>query len=132
MADLIKCSVCGENNTADQEFCQYCQSRLQPLTGPLKGADAPLKPGQAPTKKTTAELEGVLPQWLREARDTARKSSDDVPASPAQKTQPKPTPAASDDLLAGLHSQTRDNDEEDTPDWLASITGASPKSKKSS
>ncbi len=36
---------------------------------------------------------------------------------------------SSDDLLAGLHSQAG-NEEEETPDWLANITGAAPKSKK--
>ncbi len=121
----ITCPVCGEVNSADQEFCQYCQSRLEPLTGPLKGADAPITPGQHPTKKTTAELEPILPQWLREARDKARKT---VEEQAAQEPQP-PTPASPPDLLAGLQSQGG-HEEEETPDWLASITGAKPKAKK--
>jgi hypothetical protein len=134
MADAIKCAVCGESNAADQEFCQYCQSRLQPLTGPLRGADAPLHPGQIPTKKVTAELEPILPQWLRDARDKARSSAEDVPSQGMQQQHeqaPSSAGASEPDLLAGLQSQARGgDDEEDTPDWLASITGTSPKSKK--
>lgn len=130
MVDAIKCPVCGETNAADQEFCQYCQSRLQPLTGPLKGADAPLRPGQVPTKKVTAELEPILPQWLREARDKARHSAEEDVSQGMQQEQPPSPGAAEPDLLAGLRSQSRGDDEEETPDWLASITGAPPKSKK--
>jgi hypothetical protein len=136
MADMIKCPVCGENNTADQEFCAYCQSRLQPLTGPLKGTDAPLKPGQAPTKKTTAELERALPQWLRDARESGRQASDSTPSgqqqTPAQRSPAQTPPPASDDFLAGLRSQAGNDDEEDLPEWLTSITGDSSKSKKDS
>ena len=73
--DSIKCPVCGEVNPGNAEFCQNCMSRLQPLTGSLKGTDAPLQPGQIPTKKVTAELEPILPQWLREAREKARQSA---------------------------------------------------------
>src|SRR5688572_8161826 len=132
MADQIKCSVCGESNPADLEFCQYCQSRLMPLTGPLKGADAPLQPGQLPTKKVTSELEPILPQWLRDARSEARSSAEDIPSQGMQQQEYAPPAGTSEpDLLAGLRSQSRaGDDEEDTPDWLASITGASPKSKK--
>jgi hypothetical protein len=131
MADVIKCPVCGENNAADQEFCEYCQSRLHPLTGPLKGADAPLRPGQAPTKKVTAELEPILPQWLREARDKARQSADEDTSQVVQQQEQRQTYNPSEpDLLAGLRSQSRREDEEETPDWLANITGATPTSKK--
>src|SRR5258706_7002687 len=131
MADIIKCPVCGEGNAGDQEFCQYCQSRLQPLTGPLKGADAPLHPGQIPTKKVTAELEPILPQWLRDARNKARQSAE-VDTSQAMQQQERiiPPNASEPDLLAGLRSQSRGDDDEDTPDWLANITGVSPKQKK--
>ncbi|MDP2777259.1 MAG: hypothetical protein Q8O48_06430 [Anaerolineales bacterium] len=131
MPDIIICPSCGENNLPDQEFCQYCQTRLQPLTGPLKGADAPIKPGQVPTKKNTAELEPILPQWLRDARDLARK--DDQQAAQENLQQPAQSQPASSakDLLAGLQSQAGDVKESDLPDWLASITGVISKSTKS-
>lgn len=127
MMHPVQCPSCGESNPADLEFCQYCQARLQPLTGPLKGADRPITPGDTPTKKTTSELEPMLPQWLREARDTARQSGMDQPLEPAKRPA---SPASEPDLLAGLRSQTGDDAEDDTPDWLASITGVSPKHKK--
>ncbi len=129
MPDLIKCSVCGESNLSDQEFCQYCQSRLQPLTGTLKGADAAIKPGQVPTKKNTAELEPILPQWLRDARDSARKSAENDAAQAGRQPQESFSASSMPDLLAGLQSQAG-NEEEETPDWLANITGAAPKAKK--
>ena len=127
MANMIKCPVCGESNPSDQEFCHFCQSRLQPLTGPLKGMDETLKPGQTPTKRDTGELEGILPQWLREARSSAREISED------DETQESHPTSSGGDLLAGLRAtrQTQDNEEEDVPDWLTSITGETPKSKKS-
>lgn len=131
MADIIKCPVCGENNFSNQEFCQFCQSRLQLSSDPLKGADAPIKPGQVPTKKNTAELEPILPQWLRDARDLARKEEqqnlDQQASQKSDETKPIPT----DDLLAGLRSQALGGEEDETPDWLANITGAKPTQKKS-
>jgi hypothetical protein len=128
MADPIKCPVCGELNPADGEFCQNCQSRLQLLTGPLRGENAPLQPGQLPTKKVTSELEPILPQWLRDARQQARKSAEEdaIKAENDPKTQPV---FQEPDLLAGLSSQTQDNDE-DTPDWLTNITGGPATKKK--
>ncbi|MGZ6347440.1 MAG: DUF7577 domain-containing protein, partial [Anaerolineales bacterium] len=124
----LKCPVCGEINPADVEFCQNCQSRLQPLTGPLRGENNPIQPGQIPTKKVTAELEPILPKWLREAREKARKSSEETTKaereSPTNPVPPKP------DLLAGLASQGRDEEEEEVPDWLAGITGGTPSQKK--
>jgi len=128
MANVIKCPVCGENNLADHEFCQYCQARLQPLTGNLKGTDEPLKPGEFPTKKNTADLEPILPQWLREARSSSRQTSEEEAAQLPQASRPASSRTA--DLLAGLQSQAQDNDEDDTPDWLANITGETPKTKK--
>jgi hypothetical protein len=103
---------------------------LLPLTGPLKGENAPIQPGQAPTKKVTAELEPLLPQWLREARKQARQSAQEEPTITGGEKHTKPLPEAPD-LLAGLASQQKDEEEEDeTPDWLTSITGAPPKKKK--
>lgn len=130
MADAIICSVCGETNPPDMEFCRNCQSRLQPLTGPLRAENAPIRPGDTPTKKVTSELEPVLPQWLRKARQQARESAEDETSrvEPAAKEKPAvPAP----DLLAGLDSQKPD-EEDETPDWLAEITGTRSKKKKAS
>lgn len=124
MSDIIKCPVCGEDNFDDQEFCQSCNSRLRPSS---------VTPGQAPTKKNTAELEPILPQWLRDARDQSRQAAGlDSPQNEElnQQQMPPEVHASGMDLLAGLHSQAGDDAEEETPDWLASITGVNNKSKK--
>ncbi len=140
MADMINCPVCGESNAANLEFCQYCQSRLHPVAG-SSNADTPITPGQIPTKKNTAELEPILPQWLRDARGNTGQSMPDDSAdsassvneySPPQRPIESRTPASPPDLLAGLQSQADSEDEDETPDWLASITGVSHKNKKSS
>ena len=128
--DTIKCPVCGELNPANAEFCQNCTSRLAPLTGSLKGEGAPIQPGQIPTKKVTAELEPILPQWLRDAREKARQSaSEDTSASSLSADSPTPTVPSTPDLLAGLTSQGND-EEEEVPDWLVSLTGNTPVQKK--
>lgn len=120
MADIIKCPICGSENPQGQQFCGVCQSAL------TNDANS-IQPGQAPTRKQTAELEPILPQWLREARDAARQNdsySEEEPLPQSDKNKP-----ASGDLLAGLQSQSGDDDEEEVPDWLANITGAQPKPK---
>jgi hypothetical protein len=129
VADTIVCAVCGEINPVEMEFCQNCQSRLQPLTGRLRAENGPIQPGDAPTKKVTSDLEAALPRWLREARAQARQSADgeegtlDLVDSAQQPGPP--------DLLAGLASQGQHavEPESDTPDWVAKITGTTPKSK---
>ena len=131
MADVIQCPVCNENNSPEQEFCQFCQSRLKPATDSSKGAIEGFAPGQAPTQKVTADLEPILPEWLREARSSARNAADDDIAQAAQQPSQESSQSSSPpDLLAGLQAHSGNDDEEDTPDWLASITGSAPTSKK--
>ncbi len=117
MADMIICPLCGTENPNTQNVCQKCQT-------PLSGHS--YQPGQAPGKKDTGELEPLLPQWLKEARESARSSESATPEQPAEPTR---QPAGLD-FPAGLQSQATSEDEEDVPDWLASITGTtSPKHK---
>ena len=113
MAD-IRCPRCGENNPDFLDVCQFCQT-------PLK-SESMLHIGETPTKKNTGELESVLPEWLKDMRQQARSSAqeeaDHVAAQPkVQKNEPP-------DLLAGLASQTEKTNDEDVPDWLASINPA--------
>jgi hypothetical protein len=136
MIEIIKCPSCGESNTSDMEFCQNCQARLQPLTGPLKGEDKAIKPGQIPTNKSTAELEPLLPRWLKDARDSARTSEEEktaqaAPANPVpvQQPAPKKPSAPAGDFLSGLQAQSDDDEDDEVPDWLASITGDTSKPK---
>lgn len=121
MADMIQCPVCGAENPHGQKICQRCQSPLS--------SDSRFQPGQAPGVKDTGELEAVLPQWLRDARESAKQPDLGQPAEETPAASPK-APASNVDFLAGLQSQAGDNEDEEVPDWLASITGASsPKSK---
>ncbi len=129
MTDRLTCPVCGESNPADMEFCRNCQSRLRPLNGPLKDESDAIQPGELPTKKVTSELEPLLPQWLREARQQARDTAAEDQSKAAQEPKEPATPSVPD-LLDGLASQSQDEDE-DVPDWLAQITGATSKKKKS-
>lgn len=130
MTDTIKCPVCNESTPSDQEFCQHCQSRLLPTIGLDQSGEEAIKPGQAPTRKNTAELEPILPQWLRDARASARSAeSQDAPKTPLPPGH-KQSFSPSEDLLGGLRSQANDNEDDDTPDWLSSITGVAQKPKK--
>jgi hypothetical protein len=109
MAD-IRCSQCGKDNPDFLDVCQFCQSPLKPESG--------LHIGEKPTKKHTGELEGVLPDWLKNARQQARDSAEEDAANAA--SQPKPKKEEPVDLLAGLF-QSDSSEEEDVPDWLSSI-----------
>ncbi|HEX2989486.1 MAG TPA: hypothetical protein VHO49_02350 [Anaerolineales bacterium] len=110
MADL-RCPNCGKDNPDSLTVCQFCQSPLVP--------EPRLQIGDKPTKKTTGELEPVLPDWLRDVRQQAREAAEEDAAQTASmpKTQKEEPP----DLLAGLAFQN-DSNEEDVPDWLASLS----------
>lgn len=109
MAD-IRCSHCGKDNPDFLDVCQFCQS-------PLK-SESMLHIGEKPTKKHTGELEGVLPDWLKNARQQGRESAEEDAANAA--SQPKLKKEEPVDLLAGLF-QSDSSEEEDVPDWLSSI-----------
>ncbi|HUE99007.1 MAG TPA: hypothetical protein VMN99_07110, partial [Anaerolineales bacterium] len=93
------------------DICQFCQTPLKP--------DSVLRSGENPTKKNTGELETILPDWLRDVRQQARDSAEEDAAQAA--AQPKVQKSEPPDLLAGLASQAGKANEEDIPDWLASI-----------
>jgi hypothetical protein len=108
----IRCPNCGRNNPDLLDVCQFCQTPLKP--------ESVLRIGEKPTKKNTGELESVLPDWLKDVRQQAKDAAEEQEAAQAatdsrsQKNEPL-------DLLAGLASQAGRGDEEDVPDWLASI-----------
>ena len=116
----IRCPNCGRNNPDLLDVCQFCQTPLKP--------ESVLRIGQKPTKKNTGELESVLPDWLKDVRQQAKEAADEQDAAQAaagSQSQSSEPP----DLLAGLASQAGSGDEEDVPDWLASINAAAkPKS----
>lgn len=109
MASLI-CPNCGKDNPDFLDDCQFCQTPLR--------REATLNIGEEPTKRSTGELEGVLPDWLKEARQQARDSAEEEAAKEA--TRPKIQKVEPPDLLAGLAFQAA-SDEEEIPDWLAAI-----------
>ena len=121
MADIL-CPHCNMPNPDDQNICSFCR---QPLH--IASDDEAIRPGDMPTKKTTAELEPILPQWLRDARTMARESAEEdeaeqaaAAAKPAAET---PGPA---DWLAGLEAAAREEENEDVPDWMRSMAPSKP------
>lgn len=120
MAELL-CPHCGMPNDPEQNVCSFCR---QPLHG-LEENNS-IRPGEVPTKKTTAELEPVLPAWLREARETARRVEAEKNAADAQAEAEKPAPKPEvPDFLAGLASAARDDQDDEIPEWMRSAAPVS-------
>lgn len=106
----IRCSVCGSDNPDFFDVCQFCQAPLKP--------DPMLHIGEEPTKRKTDELEEILPDWLKEARQQGKnEQAEDVFSTQTKPRVPKDEPP---DLLAGLMSQA-DSDDDEVPDWLTEI-----------
>ncbi len=68
----VKCPNCGKDNPDFLDDCQFCQTALR--------RESALSIGDNPTKKVTAELEAVLPDWLRDARQQGRDSAAEAEA----------------------------------------------------
>ncbi len=92
--------------------------------------EGPIHPGEAPTKKNTAELERALPSWLRSLREGKRPAEGESLAEPSSDeglpaaSQAMPGPDSSSDLpdwLSGLGKAA--SDDEEVPDWLAGLRG---------
>ncbi len=110
MADIL-CPNCGKSNPDLLDVCQFCQTPLKP--------ESVLRIGEKPVKKNTGELEPILPDWLRDVRQQARDSAEEEAQVESQSTPPSNEPP---DLLAGLASQAGSGEDEDVPDWLASLS----------
>jgi len=120
----IRCPMCGKPNPAELDVCQYCEARLKPLTDELSRSQPPIHPGEEPTEQDTGQLEPVLPQWLRDIRQQSRESVEEDKSdeqAPAEEEPPHFEPEKPVDLLAGLQSQSEEDDE--IPDWLAGLRG---------
>ena len=123
MADIL-CPHCGMPNPDDQNICTFCR---QPLH--IAPDDEAIRPGDMPTKKTTAELEPLLPQWLRDSRARARQDAEDDQAEQAAAEAAKPAaeePVAGQDWLAGLEAAARNEGEDDIPEWMRGISPSQP------
>ncbi|MBV6397172.1 MAG: hypothetical protein HFACDABA_02777 [Anaerolineales bacterium] len=121
MADIL-CPHCNRPNPDDQNICSFCR---QPLH--IVADDKAIHPGDMPTKKITSELEPFLPQWLRDARAHAEEEQVEPPA--AETSQPAPAEPAASDWLAGLEAASRNEDEEELPDWMRGIGPSKPTPK---
>ncbi len=113
----ILCPNCGTPNPPEQDRCFFCQHALHPIVDKER-----VRPGLVPTEKSTSELEPMLPDWLRQAREAARSTTTDQEEKPEKRETPLAEPAASSDLpewLAGLEAVARDEaQDEELPDWL--------------
>ena len=113
MADIL-CPNCKKNNPDFLDVCQFCQTPLKP--------EAMVHTGEKPTKKNTGELEPILPEWLRDIRQQSKDSAEEESTHAA--FQPKVQKNEPPDLLAGLASQAGRSDDDEVPDWLASLSPA--------
>ncbi len=107
----IRCPNCGRNNPDLLDVCQFCQTRLRP--------ESVLHSGEKPTKKNTGELQSILPDWLKDIQQQSKDAAEEDAVQAAGRTalQKEEPP----DLLAGLASQAGNADDDDVPDWLASL-----------
>jgi len=132
MADL-RCPVCDQSNPEGTETCQYCGSRLKPVI-PIRPGDEPVKkntaefekvslpssdkppihPGDEPTKKNTAELERALPTWLK----TLRAKPETPPAEPAPQ-------APAQEAQTGTSAEpSAPSPLDSVPEWLSGLGSA--------
>jgi hypothetical protein len=147
MAD-VRCPMCSTVNPEGQNTCKVCGARLTPVTNEIAANNfQPIHPGDEPTKKSTAELEHALPDWLQELRkkqETGELQSPNLPATPVETPAPSSDSSETDDdflsrlataesgqdistsaqpestdWLAGL-SETKGGDD-DIPDWLLGV-----------
>ena len=147
----IRCPMCGKPNPAELDVCQFCQARLKPLlpsspstSQPIKAGEQPvhkgtaefekvkpvdqesIRPGEAPTKKNTAELERALPSWLRSLRgeqEAAGSASEE--AAPSNEDLPFDSAAAKPPAkrVGWLDGldKASKKEEEAVPDWLSGL-----------
>ncbi|MEP7134949.1 MAG: hypothetical protein ABI904_08455 [Chloroflexota bacterium] len=121
MVGGVTCPNCGKDNPDFLDNCQFCQAVLR--------SESTLNTGENPTKKVTAELEEILPDWLRDARQQSRDSAEEE--SKKEATKPKVQKEEPADLLAGLAFQAA-SDEDEVPDWLAAINPVEKKAAEAS
>ena len=135
MAD-VRCPMCSTLNPEGQNNCKFCGARLTPLTSEIAAANVEsIHPGEEPTKKSTAELEHALPDWLQELRrkqETGELQAPSIPETPAAPAAPSQPPASSsetdEDFLSRLAVES---DQEETAsaqpeatDWLAGLSAS--------
>jgi hypothetical protein len=108
MMDEIICQQCGHTNPIDAVFCQRCGALLPPSRPATDQLAPTLRAGEEPQKKSTSELEPLLPAWLREMR----KGEESPPAPKEEKSAPPPSSQS---------SVVPEAEEEEIPEWLKEL-----------
>ncbi len=106
--DEIICQQCGHTNPIDAVFCQRCGALLPPSRPATDQLAPTLRAGEEPQKKSTSELEPLLPAWLREMR----KGEESPPAPKEEKSAPPPSSQS---------SVVPEAEEEEIPEWLKEL-----------
>jgi len=130
MAD-VRCPMCSTLNPEGQETCKLCGARLTPLTNEIAAGNVEsIHPGEEPTKKSTAELEHALPDWLQELRkkqETGELQSPKPPEAPAAPS-PESQAESDEDFLSRLASESSHEEpaitQPESTDWLAGLSGS--------
>ncbi len=108
--DEIICQQCRHTNPIDAVFCQRCGALLPPSRPATDQLAPTLRAGEEPQKKSTSELEPLLPAWLREIR-----KGEELPPLPKEE-KPIPPPTSS-----SQPSVASEAEEEEIPDWLKEL-----------
>jgi hypothetical protein len=130
MAD-VRCPMCSTVNPEGQSNCKVCGARLTPVTSEIAANNIEsIHPGDQPTKKSTAELEHALPDWLQDLRkkqETGELQTPKPSEFPAAPSQLSPVSSENDDdFLSRLATESgQDNEVSSQPasmDWLAGLS----------
>jgi len=130
MAD-VRCPMCSTVNPEGQSTCKVCGARLTPVTNEIAANNfQPIHPGDEPTKKSTAELEHALPDWLQDLRkkpETGELLSPTPLESPAATPPPSITSSETDgDFLSRLATESGQDittsAQPESTDWLAGLS----------
>ena len=129
----IRCPMCGRQNPADRDVCQYCEARLKPLTGPLSESEPAQREeddwlGSLRSEADMSDDEGS--DWSEEEfREEGEGQRDplDWLSSIDQQTGSGPTPRSEQAEGAEITSPESPSDSEskeeqvDLAAWLASL-----------
>ncbi len=117
----ILCKHCGMPNAPERMVCSFCHQPLHVVDD-----SESIRPGDVPTKKSTGELEPILPDWLRDARANARRAEAENAAEEARSDALNPAQGEEvPDLLAGLEFVSREEQDDEIPGWMSGEVPAS-------
>ena len=126
----IRCPMCGKENPADLDSCQFCQARLKPVIGqPPPDENKFIPSDEIPLEENDRQPDSDLPDWLKEVRsgedeirDFSEKSDESTEWLSSLRDE-NGVDAESED--EDLSDQTQDfefpTDTDHLPDWLESL-----------